>query len=479
MFQGATDQWQKTRSVPAWALLLALAVIAALLQSFLIPLDGDVSWLITISERLLDGQKLYVDVIEVNPPASVWLYLPFVALARLLHLRPEAVIVAATIGGVLLSFRATLALAARLPRPPSPLALAAAVGFVTLIVPGGLFAQREHVALLLAVPLVTAIVLTGERGRLPRRTALLAGLGAGLMMVIKPHFAVALLLPALLTAYRLRTLRPLLLPGLVAALVVAAYAAATIFFYPDFLALLPMLKATYLPMGPPWFHYLLSSLLIVPAALVAAAVLLVPRLDHRLATGWLLGGVGFALGGLLQWKNYANHAYPGAALCLAAMLLLLLSGAGEPARRRLIGAGVALLAVALVWQTGSIQPPPGLAAAVLRAGPKHPTMMTLGSNLVTGHPVVRHVEGRWVGRRAALFTAAGALYVGLDKPGVRAFYDQDIAQWVADIRAHRPDLILVERDNRHWLFADPRLRAEMRAYRPAARADDVEVWRRR
>ncbi|WP_162789279.1 MULTISPECIES: hypothetical protein [Sphingomonas] len=479
MFEGTTVQWQSSRRAPAWALAVGMALFAALLQASFIPIDGDISWLITVSERVLDGQRLYVDVIEVNPPASVWLYLPWVALARLCGLRPEGVIVGATLVGALLSLRATLRLTARLPQASNPVAVAAAVGFVTLLLPGGLFAQREHVALLLAIPTIAAIVLLGHRGRLPRRTALLAGLGAGLIIAIKPHFALALLLPALGASRKLRSPAPLLVPALVAAAVVALYALAVVLFEPAFLTLLPMLAATYLPMGPPWWHYFASSLLIVPAALVAAAVLLRARPGNGLAAGWLLGGVGFALAGLLQWKNYANHAFPGVALCLAGVVLLLLSGAGDPRRRRTIGIGVAALALALVSQTVSIRPDPTLAVAIARVAPPHPTMMTLGSDLVTGHPVVRNIGGRWVGRRAALFTAAGALYVGLDKPGIRHWYDEDLAQWVADVRAHRPEVMLVEDSNRGWLLKEPQVRAAMRDYRPAARAGEIEVWRRR
>jgi len=479
MFPVPTDQWQKTREARAWGIMFGCALVAALVQSFLIPIDGDISWLITVSERLLDGQRLYVDVIEVNPPASVWLYFPFVALARMVALRPEGVIAAATIAGALLSFRATLRLTRRLPEPPGPVALAGTVGFVTLILPGGLFAQREHVALLLALPAIAAIILLADRGRLPPRTQLVAGLAAGLMMVIKPHFALALLLPGLLAAVRLRAVRPLVLPAMIAFAVVAAYAAAALLFAPAFLTLLPMLAATYLPMGPPPWHYLASSLLIVPAALIAAAVLLKARTGNRLALGWLLGGVGFAIAGLLQWKNYANHAFPGVALCLAGVLVLLMTGAADRQRRRLVGAGVGVLAVALAWQTSNIRVDPALAAIIARVAPPHPRMITLGSDLVTAHPVVRHLGGHWIGRRAALFTAAGALYVGLDKPGVRHFYDEDIAQWLADVRAGRPDIILVEDASRAWLAREPAIRAVMRRYAPAARAGGIEVWRRR
>lgn len=479
MFAGNSDQWQSTRRAPAWTLAIGLALLAALIQGTLIPIDADISWLITVSERVLQGQRLYVDVVEVNPPASVWLYLPFVALAKLLHLRAEAVIVAACIGGALLSLWGTLRLSSRLPQPPSPVALTASLGFVTLLLPGGLFAQREHVALLIALPVITAIVLLGDRGRLPGRTAVLAGLGAGLIMVIKPHFALALLLPAIGATRKLRSPAPFLLPALAALGVLGLYALAVLLFEPTFLSLLPMLAATYLPMGPPWFHYLLSSLLIVPAALIAGVVLLQARPGNGLVVGWLLGGVGFALAGLLQWKNYANHAFPGVALCLAGLLLLLISGSSERARRLPFRLGMGVMCAALLYQTCTIQPPPGLAAAIARAGPSHPKVITLGTQLVTGHPAVRHVDGHWVGRRAALFTAAGALYVGLDKPGIRHWYDEDLAIFAADVRANRPDIVLVEDENRRWLFKEPLIRAVMRDYAPVARAGEVAVWRRR
>ena len=86
-----------------WLLIAAMAAAAAALQSFAIPLDCDVSWLITVSEKLLAGGRLYVDVIEPNPPASVWLYVPQVWIAERLGLHAEAVVVAAFIAAAVLS----------------------------------------------------------------------------------------------------------------------------------------------------------------------------------------------------------------------------------------------------------------------------------------------------------------------------------------------------------------------------------------
>src|SRR5713101_5631390 len=64
------------------ALPLIAVTIAAIVLRLLMVTATDVSWLITLSEKVLDGTRLYVDLIEVNPPASVLLYLPAVALAR-------------------------------------------------------------------------------------------------------------------------------------------------------------------------------------------------------------------------------------------------------------------------------------------------------------------------------------------------------------------------------------------------------------
>ena len=61
---------------------LALILAAAIVVRHFVGANTDVSWEITLSEKILDGQRLYTDLIELNPPASTFLYLPAVALAR-------------------------------------------------------------------------------------------------------------------------------------------------------------------------------------------------------------------------------------------------------------------------------------------------------------------------------------------------------------------------------------------------------------
>jgi hypothetical protein len=60
---------------------LALILASAMVIRHFVGTNTDVSWEITLSEKVLDGQRLYTDLIELNPPASTFLYLPAVALA--------------------------------------------------------------------------------------------------------------------------------------------------------------------------------------------------------------------------------------------------------------------------------------------------------------------------------------------------------------------------------------------------------------
>ena len=54
--------------------------------------NTDVSWGLVMAEKLLDGQRLYLDIIEVNPPATPYLYVAPVLLARLVGLPAEFVV---------------------------------------------------------------------------------------------------------------------------------------------------------------------------------------------------------------------------------------------------------------------------------------------------------------------------------------------------------------------------------------------------
>ena len=81
----------KAPRLAPWLALAALFVVAVILRHVL-PANADVSWLLTVAERVWDGQRLYVDVIETNPPMAVMVYIPGIAIARAVGLPAEMVI---------------------------------------------------------------------------------------------------------------------------------------------------------------------------------------------------------------------------------------------------------------------------------------------------------------------------------------------------------------------------------------------------
>lgn len=477
MAEGPDTGWPPSL-IPRAAIAAGLAALVAIaVQSLWIPIDADVSWLITVSERILSGDRLYVDIFEVNPPASVWLYVPLVWLAQQIGARPEAVVAAAFVAAGLASVFATLRLASKLDDAPHPVWLAGVVGFVSLVLPMALFAQREHAALLLAFPALTASALVADGKSLGRRTHYAAGFAAGLVIVIKPYFLFAVIAPALWVAFKRRSLAPLLPAMAASAIPVGLYAIAVLVFAYAYLDYLPVIARTYAPMHDEYWKVAIGPALYPAICLGLAALLRSPRIPS-IAAVWALGSVGFLLAAYVQAKNYPNHWLPGGALALAAAAAMLSLPRIAPARRAAVGIGLAVVAMSQMHHW-AIHPDPAVAAIVQSVAPPAPKIIALSPQLTTGHPLTRNVGGQWVGSRAGLFTAAGARLVGLDDPLALKSYREDSNSFAADVQRHVPDVILVHVPTKSWLMGEPEIARAMGAYRFEAGTNDTEIWLRR
>ena len=139
---------------PMPLLLIGVVFAVAIGLRQVVPLNTDVSWLLVIGERMLDGQRLYRDIIEINPPMAAFAYLPGVALARVLGVDPRHVIDAQ----LLLLAAASLFAVSRILRlspataPSKSGAFAVWAAAVVTILPMHVFAQREHIAMLTFLP---------------------------------------------------------------------------------------------------------------------------------------------------------------------------------------------------------------------------------------------------------------------------------------------------------------------------------------
>ena len=465
---------------PALALALvvaAAAMLAIAIQSLWIPIDADVSWLITVCERVLAGDRLYVDIVELNPPASVWMYVPFVWAAKLIGAKPEAFVVGGFVAAACASVATTIGFAARLKDSPPRLWLAAVLSFVTLVLPMALFAQREHAALLLALPAIAALADIAERGKIGRLESIASGLAAGLMVIIKPYFLFAVLAPALWAAWRRRSLVPLLPGTVAAAATVAVYGIALLAFASDYFQWVPVIAQTYVPMRAALWKVMVAPAL-YPAICLGLVILLRPPRISPLAVAWALAAGGFLVAAIVQGKNYPNHWLPQAGLALTAALTLAAQPNVARARRSAVLAGLAVVAACELYYW-TIIPDRAVASEIRRVAPPAPKIIALSPQLTTGHPVTRNVGGRWVGSRAGLFMASGAKYVGLDSETTRRAYRDDIRSFTVDVERHSPDVVLVLKPSKSWLMAEPSVARTMRDYRFETSAGDTEIWVRR
>jgi hypothetical protein len=495
---GASKAWP-------WAVLTLALFMTGAVMACLRHTDVDVAWLLTLGEKLLAGQRPYIDMIETNPPMSILLYLPALIAGRGLGVAPEILVNAL----VLLAIAASLALSGRalmacIEDQARLWKLAAAGAFVLTVLPTGVFAEREHIGVIAILPFL-AVVIARSQGRPPGvLVATIAGLGCGVAMAIKPHFALVAGGALLVCAWRTRSIRPLVaLEVWAASLVVGLYALTIVLFFPAFLAFLPIIRDTYLPVRQP-----LIQLLIWPPPLVWLILGGLAGLIARMRPGagrpvaiLLAASAGGFASYLIQGKGWPYHAYP--MLSLATLALAASVSLGAPTSAPLGGflgtraAKIGAVAVSLMlvigalsasmrWFTlkGDYHALNGPVAAIT----PHPRLISITSDIAVGHPLTRELHGQWVGSACAQWIAAGAMTLehrGGLKASQRTRLDglmvQDRQRLTHDITTGRPDVILIStnRDWIGWAMADPALTAALSAYRPVETVQGVAIWARK
>ena len=472
----------------------ACLALAALVWQLTQDVNADVSWLLDLGERTLGGARPYVDFFEVNPPASVLLYLPAVAAARLVGLSSETMTILFVVGGCGLS----LGLCGRILAQDALLAtdrrgvLLCLVVAVLLILPMNTFAEREHIAVLACLPVLAAIAARVD-GRTPRwPDVILAGLGAGIAVAIKPMFALALVGPVGFLAFRRSWRSGLGLPeAWIGAAVAALYGAGVLILVPAFAErVLPVALAVYVPGRLPMLRLVgLPGALIFGLLALAFARIMAEKAPSALATVLALAGLGFELVFLWQGKGFNYHAYPAIALGLLALAVTVAGSlrAGETTWRT--GLNAAVLALGFWaglnyfdWRYDTRAWAPGLAEA-MTAIKTRPTVLAVTPEIAVGHPFVRQLGGRWVGRLPSTWISANAeaLAGGSTMPDRLAQAVQlEKSVYTEDLRTSRPDFVLVDDvDGRRWIDSFAPFRQALDPYRIAGIYGRITLWARK
>jgi hypothetical protein len=488
-------QSRAAQTLLPWLVIPVLFAAAVIVRHF-VAANTDVSWLLTAAERVLDGQRLYVDLIETNPPTAVLVYIPGIVIARALGLPAEVV----TDGLVFLAIFASCAIVWRILKRSSVLdgtqsQLLAFLAFAVLaILPTQTFGQREHIAMVELLP-VLAVFAVRMKGETPSRwAAVVAGLGCGLALSFKPHFAIAMLCAlGCLVAYS-RSWKLLFAPeNLIAAAIAFLYPISVIAFYPEFFTIIgPLVRDIYVPVGIPFQALMAKPALPIWFAALAAIIVL-KRHDKIDAVCLLLSttSLGFAGVFFLQHKGWPYHSYPMIALALLALGHALASNKPHTARDRAWRAGaIALFAVlfarSMLWFDVAFDARP-LQASVAQLGP-HPRILAITAEPGLGHPLVRALEGTWVSRQQGLWVEAYLQYMRQHAmiarqadPVLDAYAARERAMLVEDIKRVQPSVVLVDNltgEWSAWLQSHPDVADLLSDYRLVETVNSIDILRK-
>lgn len=298
--------------VPSDALRLPLLGAVFFLCSysiFQLPLNHDVSWLLDAAKQVRAGARLYVDIIELNPPLIVWLKIPVSTLADLLGYQVGTVfrllVLALSVASI--GFSAYI-LRGRL-GTNAEWSLLFFAFYAAIGAAGYDFGQREHLALLLSLPyLATSALRTVEIREEGGRKLITAGI-ATIGFALKPYF---LLVPILVEGLIfLRGRRTIDASVYVMAGVLTAYLFALLLFSPEYIPLAKMVSRVYGIgyLGGEIYDFLFKAKFQIAAFLLVLAWLIRPYprcVFHVLSAA----AIAFSFSAVIQGKAWTYHWYP-------------------------------------------------------------------------------------------------------------------------------------------------------------------------
>ncbi len=476
------------RSLWPAVVIMALAVLAQSLSAT----SSDVSWLITLCEKILAGERPYIDFIESNPPAAILIYLPGTSAARRVGARTELFVCAFGFLAIAVSLALSWLILDRAGLASRIRSTGLAVAVIILaLLPSQSFDQREHLALICGLPFLAALAARTSGARVGTWPCVATGIGAAFMVSIKPHFALTLLAPLPYVAYRIGLKRFLSsVEILTLALATATSSAVTIVLYPAYLQnIVPIVAAVYVPVRTPIVGLVLNQGFLCWFGLSLCLLSLGRnRLNSCSVAVPALASAGAIAAFLIQGKGWPYHSYPAIALIALSLSAAILEKTTAPQWRRtlaaFLSAGAATIVFALAQPSDATNAP--LERLVAALAP-HPKVLVIGPDIALGFPLTRNVSGSWAGTPMDLWITASVDFLTRHNPpdpATQTRYDAylrfDRETLVADISNKSPDAILVQNDKwKAWAFAQVDVAAALADYAPVGEVGEITVYGRR
>jgi hypothetical protein len=438
---------------------LIAAASVSLITNSIYGANWDVGWYFETARRILEGEQLYRDFIEINLPFAVYVYVPFVFLSDIFGGPPST----------------WLAVGIACAIVPSMLQVEAAVGHahsnqdwriwvrflsvavILVSIPASDFGQRDHLAILLTLPYVTGVLLLNDaKGPSVEKSLESLALVAGVGFSLKPFFGIPWITTFFL-AGRCGVARPVYL-SVLAATPMAIQLLILPVFFPDLLEFYARFGAEYRQF---WEIPSLQIILIFQYILLAALILLAigGSLDsspRRLALGMGCFSLSWFAAALVQGKGWNYHFIPALiAVCFGFWITYAVTPRLQLNARLVLLTGTVFLAGLGSLRSYSkpdylrdpLQLPPQFVSQE-----KPLSAMPFSVRTLTAFPLVNELGVRHVGSISALWPLQ-VVYGSEGIPGSQvdfnaldsmgAFEREVFRRMVEDFAFRDPDLLLV------------------------------------
>ena len=472
-------------------------VFALLWQYFLFGVNTDTSWLITVCERMLAGDRLYVDVLEVNPPMTMWMYMPAVMFAHDIGIAPEAVVYGyaylASLTG--LGFAAYIARRAEFDENPFLYKMLPVFLALLIVLPAYTFSQREHFGVALLLPLLTLLAwrIKASNDRQPGVwLAVAAGLCGSMIVLVKPYYAIMIVVPALYVAWRKRSVRWLFTAEYWTILCVCAlYLAAAMLIYPEYLRdIVPVVVDTYAQ------HQFVGWTIMFYGAFFLPIIYVFVRFrpgwrSSPLITVVMISSIVGLAPLVYQGKAFPYHALPAFMLAIGALVCKMFQPGYDVSRNGGFPRNglVVLCALSAAFPFILADKTDAAMVQTVRGKISWPTVDMIGTGIQIGHPFTRMVGGTWTGQHCSDWLGGMAFYfANLSREAgddARARHYDDITKTyiagrVRTLKTKPPQILLLQKQT-NWVnhfLSDPALDGFMNQYRLIAEDDERSVFLR-
>ncbi|BBK30047.1 hypothetical protein EDC65_4707 [Stella humosa] len=474
----ASDLTGRLALAGAIAVGLAVPLIWVAAQ-FYAPIDHDTGAILYFSDRWWAGERLYVDLIDVNPPLVFILGLLPVLIRQWTGLPEPAALIACVAATSILStfvvWRLLAWRAGQLGRgePGTLTSILVPLALLFALLTPGELGQREHLMVVLTVPYVVLTALRLEGRRVPLVIALGIAMAAAAGFALKPFF---LLVPALIELFVLWVRRGQALrdpvPWTMGAMW-AAYVGLTLLAFPEYGdVILPMTLEFYSRLGDssPLVAFN-RGFLPIEAGIGVLAIVTVLMVRSRLCQTLALFAIGTAITTIVQGKGW-SHQWLHADLAFILLGAAVLAAAAERygptdiLRQRRLGATLAISVLAFSYVAANNDQPPwfrvdrmgydgrlGRQIALVDAEQNKDHFLALSPGIYPFFPMVNYTGTRMASPYMSMWVLQG-VYKYCPASGPQRFNPVDqmsaaerrVYDTVSDgLVMHKPTLVVIDR----------------------------------